>query len=309
MKNITERNRGIFEMIAAMVLMGTVGYFVVESGLSAHVVVFYRCLFGSLFLALFCFMRGYFMSTGLSRGTILIAILSGIFLVCNWIMLFASFKFASISTSTVIYHTQPLFFVAMGAVFLKDSVSFNKTVWIVLAFIGVVLVVDAEMDSLSLSSSHLIGVMLAISAAIFYAITSTMVKHLKMIKPHLTALIQVSVGSVILLPFADLDSTSSIYGLQWGYLLVLGGVHTCLTYILMYSAFQKLPTPLIAVLSFIYPAVAILVDYIFYDKVLHGLQFVGVLLILFSSFAVNQNLPIFLRPKAKTTASGGSQAP
>ncbi|MFD2207380.1 EamA family transporter [Kiloniella antarctica] len=53
------------------------------------------------------------------------------------------------------------------------------------------------------------------------------------------------------------------------------------------SAFQKLPTPVIAILSFIYPVVAILVDYIFYSQDLNNLQLMGVFLILFSAAAVN----------------------
>ena len=41
---------GRLEMIAAMALSGTIGYFVVESGQSVWNVVFFRCLFGGLSL-------------------------------------------------------------------------------------------------------------------------------------------------------------------------------------------------------------------------------------------------------------------
>lgn len=305
MTSPNERSRGLLEMIAAMIVMGTVGYFVLESGLASHTVVFYRCVFGAMFLALYCLARGFFRNTGLTRKTLLLAGLSGVFLVTNWVMLFASFEVASISTSTVIYHTQPLFFVLLGALFLGDSITRDKLGWVVIAFSGVVLIVAPDFEGFSMSSSHLLGVALAIGAAIFYAIVSTIVKQLKGIKPHLIALIQVAVGAVILVPFASFETASGFSGAQWTDLLILGAFHTCLTYILMYSAFQKLPTAQIAVLSYIYPVVAILVDYFAYGKAMHSVQIAGGLMILFAGYAVNQNYPIFLRSRRAVT--GASQ--
>jgi drug/metabolite transporter (DMT)-like permease len=45
-----------------------------------------------------------------------------------------------------------------------------------------------------------------------------------------------------------------------GDLLILGIVHTGIMYQLLYSAIQKLPTPITGSLSFIYPVVAMVVD-------------------------------------------------
>ena len=292
-------------MTGAMVLMGTVGYFVLEAGLNAHDVVFFRCLLGAGFLALYCWLRGLLRNTGLTRASFGIAVLSGVFLVCNWIMLFASFETASISTATVVYHTQPLFFVLMGVFFLGDRLSIDRLCWIAMAFVGVMMVVGADIEDVSLSSNFLLGMLLALGAALFYAVTSVLVKRLGGLKPHLVALIQVSVGALMLAPLAELTLVGTMSGPQWGNLVVLGAVHTCLTYILMYSAYQKLPTPLVAVLSFIYPLVAILVDYLAYGKALEPMQIAGGALILFGGYAVNQNLA-FLRRKP---VSGKAAAP
>ena len=299
----TERSRGLLEMIAAMIVMGTVGYFVLESQLEPYDVVFFRCLFGAIFLALYCYARGFLRDTGLTRKTLLIAALSGVFLVTNWVMLFASFEVASISTATVIYHTQPLFFVLMGVFFLGDKLTLDKMAWMLVAFAGVVLIAGPDVGDFSLASAELLGVVLAIGAAILYAVVSIIVKYLKEIKPHLIALIQVSVGIVLLAPLANLDSMGSFSQGQWTNLLILGAFHTCLTYILMYSAFKKLPTSLIAVLSYIYPVVAVIVDYFAYGKVMHSVQIVGGVMILFSGYAVNQGLPIFRRRKLRSASA------
>lgn len=295
MKMMTERTRGTLEMAVAMFLSGTLGFFVVESGQDAFNVVFFRCVFGAAFLFLFCLARGFFKDTGLNRKTLLLAAIGGVAIVANWVLLFSSYSLTSISVATSVYHTQPFFLLLIGAVILRETIPRNKIAWISMAFIGVMLVVDTDLTSLSLSSDYVIGLALALSAAVLYAIATMITKQLKGIRPHLIALIQVSLGIALLLPFAHFTELGSIQGSQWGYLIILGGVHTCLMYILMYSAFQKLPTPVIAVMSFIYPVVAIGVDYIFYDQSLSSGQFIGIGLIMFGSFAVNQNLPLFPR--------------
>ncbi len=290
MLNYSERKRGVFEMATAMILSGTLGYFVVESSQNAYNVVFYRCLFGAVFLALFCFARGYFNNTGLTKNTVLLTILGGISIVFNWVLLFSSYKMASISIATAVYHTQPFFLLLIGAVILREAISSNKILWIFVAFVGVLLTIDLDLSSFSLQSNYVLGLGLALSAAVLYAIATMITKQLKVIRPHLIAFIQVTVGIVLLFPFAEFSSFEMISTEQWSYLITLGGIHTCLMYILMYSAFQKLPTPIIAVMSFIYPAVAILVDYLFYGQLLSGTQFLGIGMIMFGSFAVNQNL-------------------
>jgi drug/metabolite transporter (DMT)-like permease len=93
--------------------------------------------------------------------------------------------------------------------------------------------------------------------------------------------------------------------IQWSYLLTLGVVHTCIMYILLYSALQKLPTTRVAVLSFIYPAVAILVDYLVYGRDLSLAQWGGIALILLGSAGVNLKWKLGLtRPPAPLPAEG-----
>jgi drug/metabolite transporter (DMT)-like permease len=54
-------------------------------------------------------------------------------------------------------------------------------------------------------------------------------------------------------------------------------------YILLYGAIQKLPTHLTGALSFIYPVVAILVDYLAFDHRLQPLQLLGIAAILLAA--------------------------
>ena len=294
-----ENKIGLIEMIVAMVLMGTVGIFVVESGQNSFNVVFFRCVFGTMFLAAYCYFRGFLKNTGITRNILMLTILSGIFLVFNWVLLFSSFETSSISIATTIYHTQPFFFLIIGSIVFHERITADKILWIMIAFIGVVLVANIDAESLSISSEQLWGVIYALAAAMLWAITAVIVKRLTTIKPHLVALIQVIIGIFVLYPFTTMGEVANVNSIQWGYLIALGGIHTCLTYILMYSAFQKLNTAIISVLTFIYPAVAILADYVVYDELLTILQTIGVVLILFSSYATSRDISVFARFKKK----------
>lgn len=63
-------------------------------------------------------------------------------------------------------------------------------------------------------------------------------------------------------------------------LLVLGLVHTACMYTLMYAAFQRLPAQAIAGLSFIYPAMALLVDLLWFGARPTPAQWLGMAVIL-----------------------------
>lgn len=130
--------------------------------------------------------------------------------------------------------------------------------------------------------------MLGLGAAALYGITAVIVKRLKGIPPQALALVQVTLGAVMLLPMADFDVLPA-QPAQWSYLVALGLIHTCLMYILMYSAIQKLPTTSTAALSFIYPAVAILLDFVVYGHRMDASQIAGVALIFLAAAAVSLN--------------------
>jgi drug/metabolite transporter (DMT)-like permease len=74
---------------------------------------------------------------------------------------------------------------------------------------------------------------------------------------------------------------------QWGYLVILGVVHTYVMYIFLYSSIQKQPMIIIATLAFLYPATVILVDYAVFAVRLDRWQWLGVVLILISASVVS----------------------
>jgi drug/metabolite transporter (DMT)-like permease len=90
----------------------------------------------------------------------------------------------------------------------------------------------------------------------------------------------------MLAPFANL-STLPTDGRAWGSFVVMGVVYTGLVFVLLYGAIQKLPTHMAGALSFLYPVVAIVVDFVAFDHRLHPLQFLGVVAILLAAAGVH----------------------
>ncbi|MFD6496518.1 DMT family transporter [Streptomyces sp. NPDC060188] len=278
-------NKGAAQLTAAMMLSGTLGVFVVESGASPLNVVFFRVVFGALALGGYALARGYFRGHGFTPRTLGLAGLGGVLIVLNWVLLFQSYENTSISVATVVYHTQPFYVVLLGALLFRERVTASKAGWIVLAFAGLVLVSGVSPADLTRGGAYLTGIGQALLAALLYGLSTLVTKRITGVRPHLIALVQVLVGIPLLLPFADFGAMRGT-GADWAWLVGLGVVHTGLMYVLMYAAYAKLPTAKIAVLAFTYPAVAMVMDWAVYGHHIGFVQALGVPLIVTASLRV-----------------------
>lgn len=279
MRNIQS---GVWQMSLAMLISGSIGAFVLLSGLPVMEVVFARCLIGGVTLLLFIRLSREPL-TRLSRLTLLLMAAGGVAVVINWLLLFASYRHLSIGLSTVIYNTQPFMLVLMSML-LGERVSSVKWAWLTLAFGGVVLVLSSELSAAH-QGNGLLGVSMALGAAFFYALTALITRQLRQVSPQQIALVQMVVGTLMLLPLVQISF--ELKPMQWGILLTVGIVHTGIMYQLLYAAIQKLPTPLTGSLSFIYPLVAVVVDKLVFNHTLSLTQLAGGALILLAAAGNN----------------------
>ncbi|MCU7238999.1 MULTISPECIES: DMT family transporter [Pseudomonas] len=279
--------RGSLEMIAAMLISGTIGWFVLVSGQPVLEVVFWRCVFGAGTLLLICAAMGFLKPGVLTRATFLLAVASGVAIVGNWVLLFASYSRASIAIGTAVYNVQPFMLVGLAALFLGEKITPAKLTWLSVAFLGMLAIVSAHGAGQASGDEYLLGIALALGAAFLYAVAALIIKRLTGTPPHLIALIQVSTGVLLLAPWVKLGGLPGELP-ALGSLVTLGIVHTGLMYVLLYSAIQRLPTALTGALSFIYPIAAILVDWVAFDHRLAAVQWLGVGLILLAAAGMQQ---------------------
>jgi drug/metabolite transporter (DMT)-like permease len=268
---------GTWRMVAAMAVSGTIGVFVLGSGQPPLTVVFFRCLIGAAALLGWLAWRGGWRRP--DRQALGWIALGAAALIGNWLCLFAAFALAGISVSTVVYHVQPFILILLAALLQGEALERRKLPWLMLAFAGVAF--TTGLDSGSGHPGLAAGVMLALGAAFLYALATLATRKLGAYAPAQIAGLQLLMGIVVLAPMTSLDFAAVRPG-AWASLLIVGLVHTGLVYNLMYGAFQRLRAESIASLSFIYPVVAMLADFLVFDTVLGLWQWAGVGMILLS---------------------------
>ena len=294
------QTRGTLEMISAMLISGTVGWFVVMSGQSPEAVVFWRCVFGAMAMLVTCLVLGVLRRSVISLRQFMLVCLGGLALILNWVLLFSAYKHSSIAIATVVYHVQPFMLVGLGVLFFAERLSAAKVGWLLLAFAGLMLIVSAKGNGQATGADYVLGVCLALASAFFYAVAAAITKRLKDLPAHLIVLIQMVVGALVLAPFVDVGRVDTVEG-AWTYLIIIGVVHTGLMSTLLYSAIQKVPTALVGALSFIYPIVAILVDWVAFAHPLSVLQVIGASAILLAAAGMNFGWSLGRAPRQEVT--------
>jgi drug/metabolite transporter (DMT)-like permease len=234
------------------------------------------------------------------------ALLSGVLLVLNWVALFAGMERSSIGVATMVYHFFPFAMLAFAALFYGERTRPVDIAWSAIAFVGVALSADPLRLWRDADASYLIGIALTFVAALFAGAAMMISRRIGRERPLGVVLIQCVVGIAMVAPFADYASVAS-FGPHWGWLVGLGVIHSGVVYVLFYRAYPRLSVGTIAVLAFVYPGVALLLDYLVYGHALGMLQLAGVALIVFGTLGVNLKWQ-FVRPRVAAANVEGEAA-
>lgn len=302
------QGRAVAGMAAAMAISGTIGWFVVRAGQPLADLLFWRCVFGGATLLAVCALKGMLRGPWSPR-MLGLAGLGGVGIVANWALIFGSFSHVPISVATVVYNTQPFMLMAIAAVLFKERITGAQMAWLALAFGGVVLIaLGKQGGQAGPEANPVLGILMALGAAFCYAVASATAKRLDGTPPHVVALIHTAVGCVVLAPFAQL-AVLPRDAATWSTLATMGIVYTGLVYILLYGAVQKLPTVLSGALSFIYPVVAIAVDYVAFDRRLDAGQVVGAAAVLAAAAGVTLRSQRQTSPSSRCSTGPSSSKP
>lgn len=288
-------NSASLKMISAMLLAGSIGVFVVESGEPALTVVFYRCLIGGLALLIYCLFTNRNDLAQLTLSNVLMMGLSGLTMAANWAMFFLAYGHASISMVTTVYHVYPFVLLFASAIIFREKITVRSIGWAMCAFLGVVFVARGTGQGAEMSG---VGLGLTMAAMICYAATLLITKHLANVPASLLSLVQLLVGALALLPLTGMAGLR-VDSESWGLLLTIGIVHTGLLYVLLYGAVQSLETDRLVIFSFLYPLTALIFDVAVYGVRPDWIQATGLVLI---TFAVLGEKLRFFKPKTKSPA-------
>lgn len=280
--------------VAAMLMLASLGVFFHEAGLDVITTVFFRCLFAALALGLYCWQRGMLVRRNLAGKGLALAGFGGVLMVLNWVLFFQAISYIGISLATIVFHVQPFLVLLMATVFLHEKISLQQLAWVGLGFAGLLLACGLQTASQDRGAHYFTGLLCTLGAALAYAgvtlTTRAMQKRQSVpaMPPHLIALVHCLVGVVLLGGFIHMPA-SGVSQAQWAWLAGMGLLPTALAYVLIYAALPRMQTSAIAVLTFIYPAAAVGVDYLVYGQHVNLMQMAGLLLIVLASLGINLN--------------------
>ena len=265
-----------FMMILSMAIFGTLGLFVRNINVASGELALYRAVMAALFLTTVFLITKRRIEWTKIRKEVPILIASGVAVGINWILLFEAYKYTTISLATLSYYFAP---VLVTAIF-KEKLSPKQIICFVMSTLGIVLITGIGGTN---GQNNLVGIMFGLGAAVFYASVILLNKFIKNVGGMDRTLLQFIAAILVLLPYVASTSGFSLDGLDtlgWSCLLVVGLVHTGITYTMYFSSLKDLPGQKVAILSYIDPLVAIAISVLVLGEAMTVTQMIGGALIL-----------------------------
>ena len=270
---------GKLKILISMTIFGTVGIFVRFIPLPSALIAFCRGVLGCLFLLLVMAVTGQKPNLGDIRRNGLILAVSGAAIGINWILLFEAYRHTTVAIATICYYLAPAF-VTLGSPLVGEKLTAKKLGCIGVAMVGMVFVSGVLQGS---HSSSLLGVVLGVGAAVFYASVILLNKKLSPIGAYDKTLCQLGAASIVVVPYILLTGGFTFAGmtsLGWGMLLVVGIVHTGFAYALYFGAIRDVNAQTAAILSYLDPVLSIILSALILRERLDVFSVIGAVLIL-----------------------------
>ena len=276
-------------MAAAMFLFGTLAPFVRNINVSSGELALYRAILAAILVGSFLLITKQKLSFNSIKKEFLLLLLSGAAMGINWILLFEAYKYTTVSVATLSYYFAPVIVMVVCPLLFREKLSGKQIVCFVMASAGLVLITGTAGGG----EKDLLGIAFGLGAAVFYAAVMLLNKVIKGVTGIHRTFIQFISAIVVLMPYVALTSGSALGELNiggWTALLIVGLVHTGITYCMYFSALKELPGQKVAILSYIDPLVAVMVSVICLSEEMTLSQIVGGLLIL--GFTLWSELPV-----------------
>ena len=268
-------------MILSMLVFGTLGLFVRNIVLSSGELALFRAMMASVLLgAVMFFGKGRF-PTKAATGELPLLFLSGAAMGVNWILLFEAYRYTTVSVATLSYYFAPVIVMAACPILFREKLSRRQVLCFVMSTIGILLITG--LGDTQQQTTHFTGVLFGLGAAVCYACVMLLNKKITRTSGICRTFYQFLAAVVVLLPYVALKGQWQIPALDisgWICLLVVGFVHTGLTYCLYFSALKDLSGQEAAILSYIDPLTAVAVSVILLSEKLDLFQLIGGALIL-----------------------------
>lgn len=263
-------------LIASMTIFGTLGLFVRNISVSSGELALYRAVLAAMLIAIYLLATKQKIPVRAIKKEIPLLLVSGVAMGINWILLFEAYKYTTISAATLSYYFAPVIVTAVCPVLFREKLTVKQIICFFMSTLGLVMITG--IGDAGKSGTDLLGIFFGTGAAAFYAAVILLNKFIKNVEGIHRTFLQFLSAIVTLIPYVAATSGVTLGGMDgmgWICLLIVGFIHTGVTYCMYFSSLKELPGQKAAILSYIDPLVAVLVSVLLMNETMTIWQFVG----------------------------------
>lgn len=277
---MNKQKRAKLLLSLSMIIFGTLGVFTRNIAVTSGELALYRAILAAILI------MGYFLITGQRmdykaiKKELLLLLFSGMAMGINWILLFEAYKHTTISAATLSYYFAPVFVTLVCPILFHEKLGKKQLICFLMSTLGLVLVIGFENLG---DGNHVLGILLGLGAAVFYATVILLNKFIKNVEGIHRTFLQFLAAIAILVPYVLITGDLQIGmldGKGWVCLLTVGLIHTGITYCMYFSALKELKGQEIAILSYLDPLVAVAISFFILGEPMTIWQMLGGILIL-----------------------------
>ena len=273
---------GKLKILISMAIFGTVGIFVRFIPMASSAIAFCRGVLGCIFLLILMAVTGKKISRSDIQRNFWVLAISGAAIGINWILLFEAYRYTTVAIATICYYLAPAF-VTLGSPLVGETLNAKKLGCIGIAMVGMVFVSGVLQGN---QNGSLLGVVLGVGAAVFYASVILLNKKLSPIGAYDKTLCQLGAASIVVAPYILLSGGigfAEMSALGWVMLVVVGIVHTGIAYALYFGGIRDVNAQTAAILSYLDPVLSIILSALILRERLDVFSILGAVLILGSA--------------------------
>lgn len=271
-------------LIVSMTIFGTLGIFVRKIPVSSGELALYRAILAALLIAGYLAVTKQRIPFERIKKEIPLLLLSGVAMGVNWILLFEAYKYTTVSLATLSYYFAPVIVTVVCPVLFHEKLTGKQILCFVMSTAGLIMITGiGEIGG----GSDFVGILFGLGAAVFYATVILLNKFIKNVEGIPRTFLQFLSAIVILIPYVALSGGVTLGKMNvtgWSNLLIVGLIHTGVTYCMYFSSLKELPGQKAAILSYIDPLVAVLISVTILGEKMTFWQVVGGVLILGFTF-------------------------
>lgn len=265
----------------SMAIFGTIGVLTRNISVTSGELALYRAIMAAVLITTYLIVTKQKIDFKAIKKEIPFLLASGMAMGINWILLFQAYRYTTISAATLSYYFAPVIVTIVCPFLFHEKLTRKQIICFVMSTLGIVLITG--IGNLGNSGTDLIGILFGLGAAVFYATVVLINKFIKNVAGIHRTLLQFIAAIILLAPYVAMTSGSTLSSLNtngWICLIIVGVIHTGITYCLYFSALKDVSGQEAAILSYIDPLVAVVISVAILQEPLTLPQAIGGLLIL-----------------------------